>query len=222
VNIARVALQALAAVLGGAQSMHTNSLDEALALPTQEAALVALRTQQVIAYESGVTNTVDPLAGSYFVEKLTNEMEEGAVEYLRRIEERGGMVRAIEAGFPQQEIADSAYQYQRAVERGEKVIVGVNLFEDTEERRPIPILVIDDELQDRQVARLERLRKTRDKDRWQESMDALRAAALGKDPWGRDLLMPKILDAVRARATVGEIVGALREVWGEHTEPSII
>ncbi len=222
VNIARVALQALAGVLGGAQSMHTNSMDEALALPTQEAALIALRTQQVIAYESGATNTVDPLAGSYFVEKLTNEMEEGGLEYLRRIEAMGGMVRAIEAGFPQQEIADSAYQYQRAVEQGDKVIVGVNLFEDPEEKRPIPILVIDEELRDRQVARLERLRKTRDKDRWQETMDALRAAALGADPWGKDLLMPKILDAVRARATVGEIVGALREAWGEYTEPSII
>ncbi len=222
VNIARVALQALAGVLGGAQSMHTNSMDEALALPTQDAALVALRTQQVIAYESGVTNTIDPLAGSYFVERLTNEMEEGAVEYLRRIEEMGGMVRAVEMGFPQQEIADSAYQYQRSVERGEKVIVGVNMFQDENEVRPIPILTIDEELGDRQVARLERLRKTRDKDRWQEAMDALRAAALGVDPWGKDLLMPKILDAVRARATVGEIIGALREVWGEYTEPSII
>jgi methylmalonyl-CoA mutase N-terminal domain/subunit len=222
VNIARVALQALAGVLGGAQSMHTNSLDEALALPTQDAALIALRTQQVIAHESGVTNTIDPLAGSYFVEKLTNEMEEGAVEYLRRIDAMGGMVRAIEMGFPQQEIADSAYQYQRAVERGDKVIVGVNMFEDPEERRPIPILIIDEELRDRQVARLERLRKTRHKDRWQEAMDALRAAALGRDPWGKDLLMPKILDAVRARATVGEIVGTLREAWGEYTEPSII
>ena len=222
VNIARVALQALAGVLGGAQSMHTNSMDEALALPTQDAALIALRTQQVIAHESGVTNTIDPLAGSYFVEKLTNEMEEGAVEYLRRIDEMGGMVRAIEVGFPQQEIADSAYQYQRAVEQGDKVIVGVNMFEDPEERRPIPILIIDEELRGRQVARLARLRKTRDKDRWQEAMDALRAAAVGRDPWGKDLLMPKILGAVRARATVGEIVGALREVWGEHTEPSII
>jgi methylmalonyl-CoA mutase N-terminal domain/subunit len=125
-------------------------------------------------------------------------------------------------GFPQQEIADSAYQYQRAVERGDKVIVGVNMFEDPEERRPIPILIIDEELRDRQVARLERLRKTRHKDRWQEAMDALRAAALGRDPWGKDLLMPKILDAVRARATVGEIVGTLREAWGEYTEPSII
>jgi methylmalonyl-CoA mutase N-terminal domain/subunit len=222
VNIARVALQALAGVLGGTQSMHTNSMDEALALPTQDAALIALRTQQVIAYESGVTNTVDPLAGSYCVEKLTNEMEEGAVEYLRRIQELGGMVRAIEVGFPQREIADSAYQYQRAVERGEKVIVGVNLFADASEERPIPILTIDEALRDRQVARLQRLRKTRDKDAWQETMDALRAAAGGKDPWGADLLMPKILDAVRARATVGEIIGALREVWGEYIEPSII
>jgi len=222
VNIARVALQALAGALAGVQSMHTNSMDEALALPTQEAALVALRTQQVIAHESGVTNTIDPLGGSYFVEKLTDEMEEGAVEYLRRIGDMGGMVCAIERGFPQQEIADSAYQYQRAVERGEKAIVGVNMFADPDEARPIPILIIDEELRDRQVARLERLRKTRDKDRWQETMDALRAAAMGRDPWGKDLLMPKLLDAVKARATVGEIVGVLRETWGEHTEPSII
>ena len=132
------------------------------------------------------------------------------------------MLLAIERGSPQQETSDSAYQYQRAVEKGEKVIVGVNMFEDPEEQRPIPILTIDEELRDRQVGRLEKLRKTRDKDRWQETMDALRAAAVGKDPWGKDLLMPKILDAVKARATVGEIVGALREVWGEYTEPSII
>jgi methylmalonyl-CoA mutase N-terminal domain/subunit len=193
-----------------------------LALPTQEAALIALRTQQVIACESGVTNTIDPLAGSYCVEKLTTEMEEGAVDYLHRIEDMGGMVRAVELGFPQREIADSAYAYQRAVEKGEKLIVGVNTFVEAEEKRPIPILIIDEALRDRQVARLERLRKTRDKDRWQEALDALRAAALGKDPWGEDLMMPKILDAVQARATVGEIVGTLREVWGEYTEPSII
>jgi len=222
VNIARVALQALAGVLGGTQSLHTNSMDEAYALPTQEAVTIALRTQQVIACEAGVTNTIDPLAGSYFVEALTNEMEEGALDYLRRIEELGGMVRAIELGFPQQEIANSAYAYQRAVERGEKVIVGVNRFVDEAGQRPIPILLIDEALHQRQVERLANLRRTRDKDRWNQAMDDLRAAALGKDPWGKDLLMPRILQAVKASATVGEIIGVLREVWGEYTEPNII
>jgi methylmalonyl-CoA mutase, N-terminal domain len=222
VNIARVALQALAGVLGGTQSLHTNSMDEAYALPTQEAVTIALRTQQVIAHETGVTNTIDPLAGSYFVEALTNEMEEGALDYLRRIGELGGMVRAIELGFPQQEIANSAYAYQRAVERGEKVIVGVNRFADELEQRPIPILCIDETLHQRQVESLAHLRRSRDKDRWNRAMDDLRAAALGKDPWGTDLLMPRILEAVKAYATVGEIIGLLREVWGEHTELNII
>ncbi|MBI3087096.1 MAG: methylmalonyl-CoA mutase, partial [candidate division NC10 bacterium] len=222
VNVARVALQALAGVLGGTQSLHTNSMDEAYALPTQEAVTIALRTQQVIAHETGVTNTVDPLAGSYFVEALTNEMEEGALEYLRRIQELGGMVRAIELGFPQQEIANSAYAYQRAVEREEKVIVGVNRFVDETEQRPIPILSIDEALQQQQVERLALLRKSRDKDRWNRAMDDLRAAALGNDPWGKDLLMPRILEAVKAYATVGEIIGLLREAWGEYTELNII
>jgi methylmalonyl-CoA mutase N-terminal domain/subunit len=222
VNIARVALQALAGVLGGTQSLHTNSMDEAYALPTQEAVTIALRTQQVIAHETGVTNSIDPLAGSYFIERLTDEMEEGARDYLRRIDELGGMVRAIELGFPQQEIANSAYAYQRAVERGEKVIVGVNRFVDDNEQRPIPILLIDEALHRRQVERLASLRKSRDKDRWNRAIDDLRAAALGKDPWGRDVLMPKILEAVKAYATVGEIIGVLREAWGEYTEPNII
>ncbi len=222
VNIARVALQALAGVLGGTQSLHTNSMDEAYALPTQEAVTIALRTQQVIAHETGVTNTIDPFAGSYFIERLTDEMEEGALDYLRRIDQLGGMVRAIELGFPQQEIANSAYVYQRAVERGEKVIVGVNQFVDESEQRPIPILFIDEALQRRQAERLGRLRKSRDKDRWNRAIDDLRAAAVGKDLWGRDLLMPKILEAVKACATVGEIIGVLREAWGEYTEPNII
>jgi len=222
VNIARVALQALAGVLGGTQSLHTNSMDEAYALPTQEAVTIALRTQQVIAHETGVTNTIDPLAGSYFIERLTDEMEEGALDYLRRIDELGGMVRAIELGFPQQEIANSAYAYQRAVERGEKVIVGVNRFVDDNEERPIPILSIDEELHRKQVESLAALRKSRDKDRWNRAIDDLRAAALGNDPWGRDVLMPKILEAVKASATVGEIIGVLREAWGEYTEPNII
>ncbi len=222
VNIARVALQALAGVLGGTQSLHTNSMDEAYALPTQEAVTIALRTQQVIAHETGATNTIDPLAGSYFIERLTDEMEEGALDYLRRIDELGGMVRAIELGFPQQEIANSAYAYQRAVERGEKVIVGVNRFVDDNEQRPIPILLIDEALHRKQVERLASLRKSRDKDRWNRAIDDLRAAALGKDPWGKDVLMPKILEAVKAQATVGEIIGVLREAWGEYTEPNII
>ncbi len=222
VNIARVALQALAGVLGGTQSLHTNSMDEAYALPTQEAVTIALRTQQVIAHETGVTNSIDPLAGSYFIEALTDEMEEGALDYLGRIDDLGGMVRAVELGFPQQEIANSAYAYQRAVERGEKVIVGVNRFADEQEQRPIPILCIDQALHQRQVEQLNRLRKGREKDRWNRAMDALRAAALGKDPWGTDLLMPRILEAVKAYATVGEIIGVLREVWGEYTEPNII
>ena len=222
VNIARVALQALAGVLGGTQSLHTNSMDEAYALPTQEAVTIALRTQQVIAHETGATNTIDPLAGSYFMERLTDEMEEGALDYLRRIDELGGMVRAIELGFPQQEIANSAYAYQRAVERGEKVIVGVNRFVDENEERPIPILLIDEALHRKQVESLVALRKSRDKDRWNRAIDDLRAAALGKDPWGKDVLMPKILEAVKAHATVGEIIGVLREAWGVYTEPNII
>lgn len=221
-NIARVALQALAGVLGGTQSLHTNSMDEAYALPTEEAVTVALRTQQLIANETGATNTVDPLAGSYFVEALTNEMEEGARDYLRRIDQLGGMVQAIEQGFPQQEIANSAYAYQKAVEQGEKVIVGVNRFTDEREKRPIPILTIDEALRERQVDRLTQLRKSRDKDRWSRALDDLRSAALGDDPWGRDLLMPRILSAVKAYATVGEIMGVLRQTWGEYTETNVI
>jgi methylmalonyl-CoA mutase N-terminal domain/subunit len=222
VNVARVALQALAAVLGGTQSLHTNAMDEAYALPTEEATTVALRTQQVIAHESGVTNAVDPLAGSYLVERLTRDMEEAAWEYLRKIEGLGGMVRAIELGFPQQEIANAAYAYQRAVERGETTIVGVNRFADPDEKRPIPILVIDEALHTRQAERLAELRRRRDGDRWARAMDAIRAAATGTDPWGEHLLMPRILEAVKAEATVGEIVQVLRDVWGEYVEPKVI
>jgi len=221
-NIVRVALQALAGVLGGTQSLHTNSMDEAYALPTEEAVTIALRTQQVLAHETGVTNTIDPLAGSYFVEALTNELEEGALAYLTRIEQQGGMVRAIEQGFPQQEIANSAYAYQRAVERGEKVIVGVNRFADEREERGIPILSIDETLWEQQVERLDQLRKDRNKDRWARALDEPRGAAVGTDPWGKDLLMPKILEAVKAYATVGEIIGVLRETWGEYSERNIV
>jgi methylmalonyl-CoA mutase N-terminal domain/subunit len=220
-NIIRVAIQALAAVLGGTQSLHTNAMDEALALPTEEAATIALRTQQIIAHESGVTNTVDPLAGSYYVETLTNQMEEGAWEYFRRIDDLGGMIRAIEKGFPQREIADAAYAYQQAIERGEKIIVGVNRFA-VDEDVPIPTLTIDRGAETRQIERLQALRRSRDKDTVMRSLETLRQAAAGTDPWGKDLLMPRILDAVRAYATLGEIMDVFREVWGEYTEPSII
>lgn len=220
-NIARVAIQALAGVLGGTQSLHTNAMDEALALPTEDAATIALRTQQIIAYESGVTNTVDPLAGSYYVEALTDQMEEGTWEYFRRIEDLGGMIRAIEKGFPQRELADAAFAYQQAIEREEKVIVGVNRF-TADDEGSIPILTIDRAAEQRQIERLQELRRSRDKDLVHRSLDALRHAAIGKDPWGKDLLMPRILDAVRAYATLGEIMDVLREVWGEYTEPIII
>lgn len=220
-NVIRVTIQALAAVLGGTQSLHTNAMDEALALPTEEAATLALRTQQIIAYESGVTNTVDPVGGSYYVEALTNQMEEGAWAYFRRIDELGGMIRAIERGFPQREIADAAYAYQQAVERGEKIIVGVNRF-TVDEEAPIPTLTIDREVETRQIESLDRLRRSRDKEAVARALEALRQAATGNDPWGKDLLMPKILDAVRAYATLGEIMDVFRDVWGEYTEPPII
>ncbi|MGB4780825.1 methylmalonyl-CoA mutase family protein, partial [Candidatus Methylomirabilis sp.] len=220
-NIVRVAIQALAAVLGGTQSLHTNAMDEALALPTEEAATIALRTQQIIAHESGVTNTVDPVAGSYYVETLTNQMEEGALEYFRRIEDLGGMIRAIEKGFPQREIADAAYAYQQAIERGEKIIVGVNRF-TADEKASIPILTIDREAEARQIERVQALRRARDKEAVMRSLQMLRQAAAGNDPWGKDLLMPRILDAVRAYATLGEIMNVFREVWGEYKESSII
>ncbi|MFQ5881555.1 MAG: methylmalonyl-CoA mutase [Candidatus Methylomirabilales bacterium] len=221
-NIIRVAIQALAAVLGGTQSLHTNALDETLALPSEEAATIALRTQQIIAHETGVPNTIDPLGGSYFIETLTREMEEEAWAYFRRIDELGGMVRAIEKGFPQQETANASYRYQQAVEQGEKVVVGVNRFV-AEEERPIPLLQINPEkAASQQAEKIHLLRKHRKNDRVQQTLDALRRAARGKDPWGRDLLMPKILDAVRVYATLGEIMGVFREEWGEHIEVTII
>src|SRR3954465_4837158 len=215
-NVVRTALQALAAVLGGTNSLHTNSLDEALALPTEEAATLALRTQQVIAHESGVTAEVDPFGGSYFVEKLTREMEEGAPAYFDRIDSMGGMVAAIERGFPQQEIAESSYRFQQSVERRDKVIVGVNAFVQ-ENEPPIEILYIDDSASDKQLARLEQLRASRDNAAVQRTLDRLRAVARTTDN-----LMPPILDAVRAYATVGEMCDALREVWGEYEEVPII
>jgi methylmalonyl-CoA mutase N-terminal domain/subunit len=221
-NVVRVAIQALAAVLGGAQSLHTNALDETLALPTEKAATIALRTQQIIAHETGVTQTIDPVGGSYFIETLTREMEETAWDYIQKIDTLGGMVRAIEKGFPQQEIADASYRYQQGVEAGEKVVVGVNRFV-AEADGPIPLLQIDpDEAAHRQVEKIHHLKKQRDNGRVEQTLDALRRASDGSDPWGRNLLMPKILDAVRAYATLGEIMGVFREAWGEYVEPAIL
>jgi methylmalonyl-CoA mutase N-terminal domain/subunit len=215
-NVVRTALQALSAVLGGTNSLHTNSLDEALALPTAEAATLALRTQQIIAHESGVTNVVDPLGGSYFVEKLTKDMEDGTLAYFAQIDAMGGMVEAIERGFPQKEIAESSYRFQQAFERKEKIMVGVNDFIQ-EDESPIEILYIDESASETQLAKLERLKKTRDQAQVRRTLDALRAAA--KTPQN---LMPPILDAVRAYATVGEMCDALREVWGEYEEVPVI
>src|SRR3954466_3368818 len=215
-NVVRTALQALAAVLGGTQSLHTNSLDEALALPTAEAATLALRTQQIIAFESGVTNVVDPLGGSYFVEKLTKDMEDGAVAYFDQIDRMGGMVDAIERGFPQKEVAESAYRFQQAADRKQKVIVGVNEFVQTDEP-PIEILYIDDSAAGKQLAKLETLRRSRDNDAVQRALDRLRQTAKTTAN-----LMPPILDAVRAYATVGEMCDALRDVWGEYEEVPVI
>ncbi|HEX3320135.1 MAG TPA: methylmalonyl-CoA mutase family protein [Terriglobales bacterium] len=223
-NIARVALQAMAAVLGGTQSLHTDSYDEALALPTEEAARIALRTQQIIAYESGVAQTVDPLGGSYFVENQTLQMEKGAFDYFDKLDQMGGMVKAIERGYPQKEIAEASYQYQRAAEAREKVIVGVNEFV-IEEESP-KILYIDESVARAQSAKLKALRARRSNEEVQRALDALKKAA-AKEPQVRNSsiseanTMPYIIDAVRAYATVGEICEALRQVYGTYTEVSV-
>ena len=215
-NVVRTALQALAAVLGGTNSLHTNSLDEALALPTADAATLALRTQQIIAHESGVTSTVDPLGGSWLLERLTLDMEQGAKEYFTAIDRFGGMVEAIEQGFPQREVADASYKFQQAVERREKVIVGVNDYVQ-EDEAPVPILYIDETTAEKQLARLEQLKRTRDGDRVNRALDALREAARGT----ANTMYP-LLDCARAYATVGEMCDALREVWGEYEEVPLI
>lgn len=215
-NIVRVAIQALAGVLGGTQSLHTDAYDEALALPTDRAALIALRTQQIIAEETGVANTVDPLGGSYFVEALTNKMEQGALDYFERIDSMGGMVEAVEKGFPQREIQESAYQYQKALERHDQTIVGVNKYVMNDELQEIPILVIDESVRKHQVERLERVRATRDKGAVSRTLDALRLAAQRGEN-----TMPATIDAVREYATLGEICSALRDVYGIYEEPAI-
>ena len=211
-NIIRVTIQALAAVLGGTQSLHTNSLDETYALPTEEAVTIALRTQQIIAEESGVANTIDPLAGSYFVEWLTDTVEEEAWKYIRTIDEMGGMIEAIKAGYPQREIANSAYRYQQQVDRGEKIIVGVNKYISGPEPE-IPILRIDPKVEREQIENLNRIRRERDNEAVKKALEKLKEKALSNDN-----LMPYILDAVKTYASIGEICDALREVFGEYKE----
>jgi methylmalonyl-CoA mutase N-terminal domain/subunit len=224
-NIARVAIQALAGVLGGTQSLHTDSYDEALALPTAEAARIALRTQQIIAYESGVANTVDPLAGSYFVEKLTLDLEKGAFDYFDKLDSLGGMVRAIEMGYPQKEIAESSYQFQRAVEANEKIIVGVNDFQ-IQEKQP-NTLYIDESVAEAQTTKLQALRARRNNEEVSRRLDALKHAAAQEPVVPSDgriseaNTMPYIIDCVRTYATVGEICDALRDVYGTYEEVSI-
>jgi methylmalonyl-CoA mutase N-terminal domain/subunit len=213
-NVVRTALQALAGVLGGTQSLHTNSLDEALALPTEEAVTIALRTQQVIAHESGVTNTADPLGGSWFVEKLTNEIEAEALEYFRRIDGMGGMVSAVERGFPQREIQEAAFRFQKAVEAREKVIVGVNEYRM--EEKPISTLYIDEAVQSGHVREVQALRTRRDAAAVRMRLEALKDAARGTDN-----VMPPIIEAARAYATLGEMCDALRDVFGEYEEPPV-
>jgi methylmalonyl-CoA mutase N-terminal domain/subunit len=215
-NIVRTALQALSAVLGGTQSLHTNAFDEALALPTERSARIALRTQQIIGCESGVPQTIDPLAGSYYIETLTNEIEQRAAEYLGKIEVMGGMLRAIERGYVQQEIQNAAYEYQRAVDSGDAVVVGVNRFE-LEEEKPIPIHRIDEALEAKQVERVRALRARRDTGAWRAALRGVEEAARS----GANL-MPRILEAVESQATVGEISDAMRGVFGEYQEAVVI
>jgi len=216
VNVVRTTLQALAAVLGGTQSLHCNALDEALSLPTENAALLALRTQQVLAYESGVADTIDPLAGAYFIEKLTDEIEQRARAYIERIEGMGGMLAAIEKGYVQQEIQQAAFEHQQAVERGEKIVVGVNKFVVLE-KSPVPLLRIDPEIERSQVERVKALQARRDSKRVEEALRQVEEAAAGTAN-----LLPPILEAVEAYATVGEISDALRRVFGEYRETVVI
>jgi len=215
-NIVRVAFQALAAVLGGTQSLHTNSMDEALCLPSEEAVQIALRTQQLIAYESGVAETVDPLAGSYYLEELTREIEQRAEAYIKKIDEMGGAPAAIEQGYIQREIQDSAYQYQREIEKGDRVVVGVNRFQ-VQEEKPSNLLRVDPAVRVSQIEKLKKLKSERDDSKVKQSLAQLRQAAQGTEN-----LMPPILDAVRGYATLGEICDVLREVFGEYQQVTTI
>ncbi len=214
-NVVRTAIEALAAVLGGTQSLHTNSMDETWALPTEEAVTVALRTQQIIAHETGVTNTIDPLAGSYFVESLTNEMEEKAWEYIEKIEEMGGIIPAIERGYPQKEIIEAAFRFQQQVEAKEKIVVGVNDYIMEGEELPIDILKVDPEVERVQLERLREVKSKRDNAKVRSLLDDLRDAAADE----KENLMPIVLDLVKAYASVGEIMGAMKDVFGVYTDP---
>jgi methylmalonyl-CoA mutase, N-terminal domain len=216
INIVRTALQALAAVLGGTQSLHTNSFDEALALPTEDAARIALRTQQILAYESGVAQTIDPLAGSYYIESLTGDIEHSALEYLDKIDALGGMLRAIEKGFVQQEIQNAAYDFQRQVDHLEQVVVGVNRF-TTDEQKSIPIYRVDENLERKQVERVRSLRARRDAQKAAAAIKSIEDAARGSEN-----LMPRIVEAVESYCTVGEIADAMRRVFGEYKEAVVI
>ncbi len=217
-NIVRVALQALAASLGGTQSLHTNSMDEALALPSEKSVRIALKTQQIIGYESGITDTVDPLAGSYAVESLTNEIEQEAMEYISKIDDMGGMLRSIEKGYVQKQIQDAAYEYQKNIENGENVVVGVNRFQAEEEKRDFNLLKVDESVGNMQIEKLRKLKENRDNLAVTNSLNEVRKAA--KDTSVN--LMPKIIDAVRCYATEGEICGVLREEFGEYTENIVL
>jgi methylmalonyl-CoA mutase, N-terminal domain len=218
-NIVRVALQALAAVLGGTQSLHTNSLDETYALPTEDAVTIALRTQQILAEESGVASTIDPLGGSYYLEDLTSRLEEEARQTIRRIDEMGGMVSAIEKGYPQREIAASAYRFQRQLESGERVMVGVNKYE-TDGDAAIPLLRVDEEAQRTQIANLQRVKAERDAARVRSALDAVRSAARGKPGAAGSNLVPPIILAAKAYCTQQEICDVLREVLGTYSDPA--
>ncbi len=213
-NVARVALQAAAAVLGGTQSLHTNSLDETYALPTEESVTIALRTQQIVAYESGIASTIDPLAGSYYVEHMTNELEKAALDYIKKLDEMGGMVEAIELGYPQREIAASAYKFSREMETNERVMVGVNAFSSAEGTK-IPLLKMDEEIQRTKVSELRAFKATRDAAKMRVALERVKAAAQGKEN-----LMPPIIDAAKAYCTQQEICDVLREVFGTYTDPA--
>ncbi len=215
-NITRVTIQALSAILAGTQSLHTNSFDEALALPSEEAVRIALRTQQIIAHESGVTNTIDPLAGSYYVENLTNKMEESTMEYFQKLDDMGGAIVAINKGFFQKEIADSAYKYQREVDEKKRILIGVNDYK-TEEKYPMKILRVDPKVEEKQVARLQKLKRERDNRKVNEVLEKLHYSAEKNEN-----LMPIIIDAVKAYATIGEICDVLRKIYGEYKELIVI
>ncbi|HEY3236649.1 MAG TPA: methylmalonyl-CoA mutase family protein, partial [Polyangiaceae bacterium] len=212
-NVARVALQALAAVLGGTQSLHTNSFDETYALPTEESVTIALRTQQILAHESGVANTIDPLAGSYYVEWLTNHLAEQALEYIRRIDELGGMVAAVEKGYPQREISQSAYEFERLLNSGDRVMVGVNRYAQNEEQS-IPLLRVDEQTQKTQILNLSRVKAERNKTQVQKALEEVRTAAQSERN-----LMPSVIGAAKAYCTLQEICDALRSVFGSYTDP---